>query len=91
MKNLDELASAYTRELEAAKLHQAQADALKAELIEALNDAHTDCINTGAHVIERNETVRMSFSSKAFRADFSDVFEEYKRPQTVKHFTVKAA
>ena len=91
MKNLDELASAYTRELEAAKLHQANADALKAELLEALDEAHTDCINTGAHEIERTETIRMAFCSSAFRADFDDVYEEYKRPQTVHHFTVKAA
>lgn len=91
MKNLDELASAYTRELEAAKLHQANADAIKRELLQALNDANTDAIHTGAHIIERSETIRMAFSPKAFRADFADVFEEYKRPQTVNHFTVKAA
>ena len=91
MKNLDQIASAYTRELEAAKLHQANAEALKAELVEALNSAHTDKINTGAHVIERTESVRMAFSAKAFRADFADIYEEYKQPQNVKHFTVTAA
>lgn len=91
MKNLDQLAARYMAELEAAKLHQAQADMLKAELLEALNEAHTDTIHTGAHLIERHDSMRMAFSSKAFKADFADVYEDYKRPQTVHHFTVKAA
>ena len=91
MKNLDQLASAYMAEMEAAKLHQANADALKAELLEALNEAHADAIHTGAHIIERHDSMRMAFSSKAFRADFADIFEEYKRPQAVHHFTVRAA
>lgn len=91
MRNLDQLASAYMAELEAAKLHQANADALKAELMAALDEAHTDTIRTGAHTIERHESTRMAFSSKAFRADFADIYEAYKQPQAVKHFTVIAA
>ena len=66
-------------------------EAYKAELTAMMDAAHVDALQMDGYTIERFETSRMAFDSKAFRADFADIFEEYKRPQTVNHFTVKSA
>ena len=66
-------------------------EAHKAELIAIMDAAHVDALQMDGYNVQRSESERMAFDSKAFRADFSDVYEEYKRPQVVHNFTVKTA
>jgi hypothetical protein len=66
-------------------------DAAKAELLEMMDAANVDAIMLDGYMATRSISERMAFDSKAFRADFDDVYNEYKRPQKVNNFSVKAA
>ena len=84
-------AQAYFEAKKAYDIARKAMDAAKAELIEMMDAANVDAIMLDGYMATRSISERMAFDSKAFRADFDDVYNEYKRPQKVNNFSVKAA
>ncbi len=68
-----------------------EVEATKNELLAMMDEAHVTRLIIGDLEVSNREVIRMAFDSKAFRADFDDVYNEYKKPQIVHYFNVTAA
>jgi len=73
--------------LDAAKAEYEAAAALVCSMMDAL---HVDALSAGKYGAKRQTIEQKRFDSKAFRADYSAIYEQYKRPVTVNRFTVSA-
>lgn len=63
---------------------QALRDSVADEVKEAMT---TDCIETDAFKITYKDVTTNRFDSKAFRAEYPDVYKEYCKTSTCKRFT----
>ena len=90
MKQLKKAIKGYAETKQAIDELTAQLKAYRA-IIEAEMDARqTDAITSGKLTAKRSVSEQRRFDSKAFKADYAAVYENYRRPVEISHFTVSA-
>lgn len=70
------------------KAFESEAAELEHQLKNEMTSRQTDELTIGIHTIRYKEVTSNRFDSKAFKADFEDIYTEYCKPSKSMRFTV---
>lgn len=89
MKNLLATITAYkAKKAEADRLTR-EAEAMKAELLEYMEDKNETVIKCGQYVLTITECTKTSLDEKALREQFPAIAKDFERVTTYNRFSVK--
>ena len=78
------------KELEQYKAEiEAEIEALKDEIKAEMTARNTEEMTSGVFTIRWKEYTQRKFDSKAFKAEHSDLYEEYRKETKQKRFTIQ--
>ena len=87
-KQLDNRAAKLAAFEEQIKALEANAEAIKDEIKAELEERNAEEVQTANHLIKWATIISNKFDSKAFKADYPMVYEEYKRAMVNRRFTI---
>jgi hypothetical protein len=64
-------------------------DAMKKTITQEMGDSLVILDSNGCELITRTSYVKNTFNKDKFEMDFPDIYESYKKPETIWNFNVK--